>query len=91
MEVSGCIHCALGKLPTHIPFSLEALQVYKGLCYGLIGEIGLVLLKQPATSVCVFAFGYGILQVGLFQCIKCDDDAVDLCQRFVKIAFGTRG
>ncbi|KAL9107431.1 MAG: hypothetical protein Q9187_008428, partial [Circinaria calcarea] len=58
---------------------------------GLVAQGRLVLLQQPTTRLRVLGLGDRILDVGLFEPVERDDDAVDDGQGVVEIALGTVG
>lgn len=77
--------------PSYIPIPLESLQVDEFIRDRLIAEGGLVLLQQTAARLRVLGFGDRVLDVGLFEPVERDDDAVDDGEGVVEIALGGVG
>lgn len=67
------------------------IQVTESFCDSLVRQIGLVLLQEPTACLGVVALIDGILEEGLFEAIKRDDDAVYLSERVVEVALGAGG
>lgn len=75
---------------TNIPGLLEGFQIHKFVLDGYIIENRTVLFEESITGLGVFILRHGILEIGLLEFIKRNDDAKDLCERFLEISLGAR-
>jgi hypothetical protein len=73
---------------TYLPRLVERVQIAKGTCNRLVGEVRLVLLQQPAACLGVVGLCDRVLQIRLFERVERDDDAVDLGQGVVQVSLG---
>lgn len=75
--------------PTYIPLALERIQVDEFPRNSLVFQNRLILVQQSTTELCVLAFRDRVPDIGLFQPIKGDDDAIDFGKRIVEVSFGS--
>lgn len=76
---------------TYLPRPLECFQVDELPRYSLVGQIGFILLQQPAARFRVLGLGHRVFDVGFFETIERNYDAVDFGEGVVKVPLGSAG
>ena len=79
------------KNSAYIPLAFKRLQVDKFLSYRFIAEAGFVLLQQTTADFRILDFRDRVFEIGFFETVECDDDAIDVCERFIQITFSGVG
>lgn len=71
---------------SYIPCPLEGFQIHELAGDGFVAQVGFVLLQQPAADFGVFGLRDGVFDVGFFETVERDDDAVDFGEGVVEVA-----
>ena len=72
----------------YIPFPFKGFKIHELSTDILVAQVRFILLQQPTAYLRIFSFRDGIFDVGLFEAVERDDDAVDLRKGVVQVSFG---
>ena len=73
---------------TYIPLGLDLLQSHKCLRYRVVSHERLVLLQRPLADLGVVDLGDSVFEECLLEFVEGDNNAEDLGQGILQVAFG---